>query len=330
MEEKAPLQNNNNQEIDLWDVFKKLGAWIRQTVEWFYDVFLFAFVFLIRKSLWLVGFIILGCVLAFFMHKTMKPYYNSNMQLRANVMDNAFFVNMINDLSGARDLDALTQKLNLPDTSMAKDILSITACFGVDLNKDGIVDMVDITNKYIRGDSAKASQVVPGYFYINASVYSDKVLPYIKKGIMNIIENNVYVKRYNDDRFVRVNEAVATLTTQINLLDSLQKVDYFDRERRQSIKAGAGPLMVLSEKDQKLYHADILTLTEQRRALESSLILDPNPVTLVKDFSEMQSPVKSFVSYAKPIVSTVLLAGLAFLIIWDNRKKIFQLINEKR
>jgi len=323
MNESTPIEKNNPQEIDLWEILKKVYIGLKDLGKWLYEALLFLVGFAIRKFVWLLCCAVIGGGLAFFLYKS-SPYYNSVLQLRSNVLSNSFFVNLVNETMSEsnRDYKVLAQKLNMPD-SLAKKIQSIKAYYGVDVNKDTIVDFLDKNNTYIRStDTLKAAMIVPRLFFIDAVVSTDTVLPYIKRSILNMFENNEYVTQHNKRRLIQIKGRMNELAVQLSRLDSLQKVDYFNQEHRYNTKAGNTSLMLSLE--QKLYHYDIMWLLQQRMSLESALALDSLSITLVKDFSETPNFKQSLWSYIADAVGYALLIGFPLLLLWEYRKKIIQ------
>jgi hypothetical protein len=322
MENKTNTQNNVQQEIDLWGILQKFGQFIRWCIKAMCAVLLF----ILRKSVQLSFFVLAGVIVGGLLYIFSKPFYSTKMQLNANVADNFFYITLVNEnfaTENFNDAVDLAHKLNMSE-SMAKQIMSIRACYGIDLNQDGLPDLVDEKSRYISArDSAKAAKVLRHIFYINAQVYSQEALPYIRKGIMDFINKNEYVIRHNARRLETVNEQVAYLYLQQKRFDSLQHYQYFVKESVK--KPTTGQLLVWNEQTQPLYHSDLISLNDQIVEKNSILTLNADPVMIVQDFTETTRRKNSLMFYLKFPVAASLLIGVIFILIWDYRKMLMKL-----
>lgn len=318
------LTTDNGQEINLWELLQKIGRWCAKSGGLF-------FIFLLKKSIKLAVFIFAGVAVGGLLYITGKPYYKTHMLVRANVADHFFYVTLINanlapeNIATSQDL---AQRLSIP-TNMAGQINSIRACYAIDLNKDGLPDVLDEKNRYFySSDSSKAAKILPGSFYIDVQVYSPEVLPYIRQSIMDIISKNEYIQRHNVRRLEAVEEQIAYLHQQQYRFDSLQQYEYFQKERSKR-SAGSGQLLILNEQNQPLYHTDLITLNNQILENNTLLQLYSEPITIIQDFSVTSRRKNSLMFYAKPLAIAFFLIGVVSLIIWDYRKTLVRLYREK-
>jgi hypothetical protein len=321
METNSKTINVAGQEIDLWDILQRFGRWCAKAA--------FAlFIFLLRKSVWLAGFILAGVAVGGILYVTSKPFYSTHMHLKVNVVDNFFYLNLINENFAPENIDNpqdLAKKLAIPE-KIAEQINAIRACYGVDLNKDGLPDIIDEENKYMFSeDSVKAAQVLHNMFYISAWVYSNETLPYIRKSVIDFINQNEYLQRHVTRRIAEINEQIAYLHLQLNRFDSLQQYEYFQKERAGNKKVGSGQLLILNEQTQPLYHSDLINLNEQIVAKNSILELYSDPITIVQEFSDKTRQKNTLMFYVKPFVIYFFLIGLIFVLVWDYRKTLLQL-----
>jgi hypothetical protein len=322
--ENNSTKNNAGQEIDLWEILQRFGRWLAR-------VFSAIFIFFFRKSLWLAGFILAGMAVGFFLYASHKPYYSSHMLVQANVADNFFYVNLINEelsLENIRNPLEWVRKLTIP-ASIAKQIYSIRACYGIDINKDGLPDIIDEDHKYISSrDSSKVAKILHGSFYINVWAYSHEVLPHIRQNLLNFIDKNEYVQRHNVRRKEEVNEQISYLHQQISRFDSLQRYEYFQKDNAKKA-VGSGQLLVLNEQQQPLYHDQLISLNNQIISKNTTLQLYSEPVTIVQEFAETFRRRNNILFYIKPLVIYSFILGLIFVILWDYRKQLLKLYRGK-
>jgi hypothetical protein len=318
--ENNSTKNNAGQEIDLWEVLRKFGCWIAK-------VFSAVFIFLFRKSVWLACFVVAGAAIGVCLFVTHKPYYSTHMLVRANVVDNFFYVNMINEelsLENIRNPLEWVRKLTIP-ASVAKQIYSIRACYGIDINKDGLPDIIDEKHEYISSrDSSKVAKILHGSFYINVWATSNEVLPHIRQNLLNFINKNEYVQHHNVRRIEAVNEQISYLNQQISRFDSLQRYEYFQKSAAKKA-VGSGQLLVLNEQQQPLYHDELIRLNDELISKNTTLQLYSDPVTIVQEFAETFRRKNNLMFYIKPLVLYSFLIGFVFVVIWDYRKQLLKL-----
>jgi hypothetical protein len=313
-------KDHAGQEVDLWEILRKFSRWLAKVLG-------AVFTFLLRKSIWLACFVLAGAAIGFGLYVSDKPYYSSYMLVKANVADNFFYINLINEelsLENIRNPLEWVRKLTIP-ASIAKQIYSIRACYGIDINQDGLPDIIDEDHKYISStDSSKVAKVLHGSFYINVWAYSNEVLPHIRQNLLNFINKNAYVQMLNERRIEETREQISYLQQQITRFDSLQRYEYFQKGADKKA-VGGGQLLVLNEVPQPLYHADLIELNDQVIAKNTVLQLYSEPVTIVQEFAETFRRKNNLLSYIKPLVIYSFFLGLAFSLLWDYKKQLWEL-----
>jgi hypothetical protein len=318
------LVANKEQEINLWEILQQIARWCTKNAR-------VLLIFLFRKSVQLAVCAFAGVAVGGILYVTSKPYYSTHMLLRANTADNFYYVTLINTIVAPENIGEshdLAKNLAIPE-HIAKQINSIRACYALDLNKDGLPDAMDEKNKYIFSkDSAKATKILHGSFYINVQLYSFEALPYIRQSILNIISKNDYIQRQNTRRLEAVNERIAYLHHQQYRFDSLQQYEYFQKERNKRT-VGSGQLLILNELSQPLYHNDLIGLNNQIVENNTVLQLYSEPVTIIHDFTETTRRKNNLLFYAKPFVIAFLLFGLVSLLIWEHKETLVKLYREK-
>ncbi|MDX9694824.1 MAG: hypothetical protein RBT49_03440 [Bacteroidales bacterium] len=321
-------EQQRNDEIDLIELFQKMGTGIKNMFNKLIGLINSFFIFLIRKSVWLITFIILGFIVSYMLFTMTKRYYTSEMTARSNSMNNTVIVNsinLLNDLFISTNYSALSEYLQLTETQ-AKNIKSINAYYGIDINKDGIADFVDYKNSYNPKDTTQKR--LGNVFYLQISVFDESVFPILKNSIKSYINNNPFVIENNNLRINQAENQIAILRAEIAKLDSLQNVQYFEIPKTQ--KSNNNQMIVLNEKDIKLFHEDKIKLNTKILELEKDLAINPDPITVIQDFAQLsktQNPITKFIKIWVPIFFVL---GLICALLWQYRKKIWFLISEKQ
>ncbi|MDR3329433.1 MAG: hypothetical protein LBS63_04930 [Prevotellaceae bacterium] len=313
-------------------VFVQIGLlfkWLLHLVEWLLHLVEWLFLFGVRKSLWFIGFVFVGFIVSYATYKAAKPAYSSLMVTRMNVLDNAFAIKFINELgTSAHDSAEWNQLLSLPDT-MGKHVVSINAYWGVDYNGDGIMDFIDFKRTFNRPRTTFEDTtyvLLTDVFYIQALVYNIDVLPYISQAIVEKINNNPHVLKQNAVRKAQTQAKIDEINHQIKLLDSLQRYEYFIKPGKHDSKSNnsystqiQGQLMVFTEKEQRLYHNDVLQLYTARLELERQLEFQ-EPMTVIRDINSSTLLETNFTSYATKGIIVSFSLALLWALLWDNRK----------
>ena len=225
------LENKNqpraNDEIDLLELFNKMGKGIKWFLINVWDISLKVTVFFIRKSPYLITFIILGFLVALFKFNTSDRFYTSDMILRSNSVSNADMIAHINKLHfyGEEDnMQALAQALNL-DSSEVANLVDIEAYWIIDINRDEIPDLVDDRNRY---DQDTSVTHMASRFDVRVKTKQPQDLDIIREGILHHINTNRFFEKDNRIRLIQLRERIAKTETELSELDSLQNYKYFE------------------------------------------------------------------------------------------------------
>jgi hypothetical protein len=114
---------------------------------------------------------------------------------------------------------------------------------------------------------------------------------------------------------------------EIQQLDSLQKVKYFEETRNNQAKLGNQMIFLQEQKTQLLY-SDIYSLYIRRQDLETERDLYQGIVTVLSDFTIPVKRDNGATYYAKIIVPLFFGLTLLFLIIMANRRKLEELFKK--
>ena len=314
---------NSQNEIDLIEISGKMAEKIGQFFKWITLVAQHLLVFLLRKILWfaLVFVLILGY--SRLTRQAPSSFYSTMMVARISVLDNAFAINYINSLNASLANPEFVQKaFDLPSVELAGQIRSIEAFWGVSYFGQG-TDVIDFEQKYTVPAALRdtTTQRVDDRFYIRARVLSSEVQPYLTKGLIENINSLPYLQEANADRKINVQAQISDLNSQISRLDSLQRYEYFVKDARNMRPQQMGQLLLFTEGEKQLYHEEIMRLREERAQLESDLLLNPDPVTVIQGFeTNLQHEQSASASSTRRRLMKGFLLTFVLALAWDNRK----------
>jgi len=317
------LENKNqpraNDEIDLLELFNKMGKGIKRLFINIWDIFLKVTVFFIRKSPYLIAFIILGFLVALLKFNTSDRFYTSDMILRSNSVSNADMIAHINKLHfyGQEDnMPALAKSLNL-DSSEVANLVDIQAFWIIDRNRDGIPDLVDDRNRY---DQDTSVTHMSSRFDVRVKAKQLQDLDTIRQGILHHINTNQFFEKINTIRLIQLRERIAKTATELSELDSLQNYKYF--EERQKGEFSEGQMVFLNEPETKLYHGSVFELYGSKQSLDRELDIYSDIVTVLDNFTPPAQPENSYLSIAKTWVIICFLLGLIIVVVLSFRKEL--------
>jgi len=315
-----------NDEIDLIELFQKMGNGLINLANKFLNVLYTIFLFLIRRSILIGAIIIITLAFGYFQYKTSPRYYSSSLEAYSNAMssiDMINYVNNINKLFLEDNNEGLQSKLGL-DPLLLEKIKGAKAFKVIDINKDGITDLVDYHDRYLTSDSV----VSHSRFVIKVEVYSQTVFPLIQTKILNYIDQNQYIKDRNTLRKEQLSALIQKLDNEISSLDSLKKSEYFTKENR--TKTQAGQILVMNETETQLYHGQIMTLYREKQGFEETLTLRTDPITVIQDFSSLSVIENNLMSYFKFWGILGLVLSILLSIFIENLKGIKRIISDSR
>ena len=305
------VSNNNvvNDEIDIfefssriWTVFKNFLINIKNIVVSF-------FIFLIRKLLWIVSFGLAGILTGLLLYNIFPTRYVSSLEIDTGGVNNSVVIdhiNKLNKLIGKPDL--LANYLGLSKDT-AEAIHSIKAYYGIDVNKDEKPDYIDFKEKYNPKDTNQIR--VPSFVHVKVYLYDEEILPTLRNGLIQYINNNVYLQRLFDaDR-----EEKKQLLKGLESIDSLLKV-----QLSKDLISDKGQVLILGNntENQSLYK-DMLSLYEEKQKIKKSLKLNTEIVLVVQDFNQLHQEERTALDMATKYGIILAIIGLLCAIIWQYR-----------
>ena len=323
MASKTP--NQSTSEIDLLDLFQKIGNEIKNLFLGLVKGILFLIVFGIKRIHFLILFAIIGGVIGLVLYNSTKRYYSSYMIAQANGITSADMINYINDLhelcekSNSR---ALAFDLQMPD-STARKIKDIQAFFIVDVNKDDIGDYVDFKNTFNLKDTTQ--QRLEDRLHVTVEVYENTVFEKVKNGLFRYMRKNPYIIKLNEIRKHELQELIAQTEYEIVKLDSLQNTDYF--KKNGGIPVQHSEMIFLAEKEPTMYYRDKLGLMNRKQEYQKELELATDAFSVIKDFTSLAVAENPRGKYILQYGFIVGLLGYIILLLLHFRKQIFNFLS---
>lgn len=326
MSNEDAKKTTKNDEIDLFDLMKRMGDFVKKIVNYIINLLYRLLLFFIRRSI-LIGIItIIFIAFGVVIYKTTPKIYSSNMEAISNAMPSIDMINYINNINTMLENDnkeGVQNTLSLTDEQM-DNIIDLKAYKVLDYNKDGVTDKIDFKEDYLSEDTLVSMSKLVVRIIMNtpnnSSIYQEKLTDYINK--------NKYITNINFIRRKQLKELVIKYDNEINILDSLQKKEYFTKKEK--IDTHAGQLLIMNEKETPLYHDKILSMYREKQNIEKTLELQLYPLTIIQDLSGSSKIENTLVTYIKfyGILGFVLSFILAIIV--ENTRIIRQTIKDSK
>ena len=327
MAEETNAKNVKNDEIDLLDLFKRMGRSLGRMFRVIGRGTLISIVFLFRNWLPLLFSLVLGVGISYIAKISSPSFYTSDMVLRNNavpVADMMSYINRLHTFCIEGNKEALSQTLSLKP-ELINNILDIRSHWIIDKNKDGIPDVVDYKDKHSVYDTINV--MMQDRLNIRVKIKSPLELITVKNGLLSYINSDTLFQQRNRLRIRQNNELITRLEYDILQLDSLQKIKYFEETKSRQPQSG-GQMIFLQEQKTQLVYEDIYGLYGRKQARESERDIYQDIVTVLSDFSIPAERVNGLMYYAKRYIPAIFLLTLLVLIIIGNRKKIKEIFEK--
>jgi hypothetical protein len=328
-------KNVKDDEIDLLELFRRIGKTLANWSSALATVFIISLVFLLRRWLPLGLSIVAGIGLSYIMKSRAESAYTSDAAFRNNLalMDKKTLrdnsgtiseiitkINKLHIFCTETNKPALADALSINPES-AKNISDISAFWIIDLSKDGIPDFVDYKGTQSVTDTLNIR--MQDRFDVRVKINATLDLGRVRDGIIKFIESDSLYQQRNRLRMRQNRELLARLNFDILQLDSLQKVKYFEETRNIKPSTG-GQIIFLQEQKTQLVYTDIQSLFARKQLLESERDLYSGIVTVLSDFSMPTGRENGTMFYGKKVIPFFFFLTLIVLIILANRKKLFE------
>ncbi|MDO9579085.1 MAG: hypothetical protein Q7J06_00735, partial [Bacteroidales bacterium] len=217
----------------------------------------------------------------------------------------------------------LSRALSLP-LKEVRIIRDIQAFWAIDLGSDGIPDRIDYKDSYDANDTINVRMT--DRFTVRVRLSKSPEFLQFTKYIIEYARNNPLFQQKNQVRLAQNSEIRERLIYDIDQLDSLQKIKYFE-ETRKKISPSGGQLVFLQEKNAptELIYDNIYTLYARKQAIDSEMEIYKDILTLLNDFTQPARPIDaSILYYGKHYIPMFFIGTLILLILFANRKKLVE------
>ena len=336
MSESNIQQNTGkpNDEIDIFEFSLRIWKAFVNFLIGIRDFFVSILIFFIRKSLWIVSFGIAGMLLGFMLYEISRPFYTSVLEGNTGGfydiderkftggVDNSVVIDHINRLNRVTGKPSLLANYLGISIEQAKEIRSIKAYYGIDVNKDMKPDYVDEKETYNPKDSSQIR--VPSFVHIKVAVFDENIFPELRRGLLRYINNNTYIQElFRIDRQQK-EKMILEIDKEIKNIDNLQEA----RIRKESSIEQGTTFVVVNEPEPKLFYRDVLSLQRRKQLLEKNLELSDEVIVIVHDFTPLQQEERTVSKYVGILGASMAVLGFFCALLWHYRKRIWELIRE--
>jgi hypothetical protein len=308
-------------EIDLLDLFKRMGTKLNHWGHALGRAFLISIIFLIKRWIPLSLSIAAGIGASVLMKSTSESFYTSDMTLRSSAVPTSEMISYLNKLhtySSEGNTSALSSALALKSESFG-NIIDISAFWVIDQNKDQIPDYVDYKNNHNVYDTTNIR--MQDRLAVRVKIKSPQELNLVRNGIITFIESDSLFQQRNRVRMRQNYELLTRLNYDILQLDSLQKIKYFEETKSNQSKNGS-QMIFLQEQKTQLVYTDIYELYEKKQILEGERDLFKGIATILSDFSLPAKRDNGTLYYGRVFIPLFFCFTLLILILFSNRKKL--------
>jgi hypothetical protein len=329
MSENNENKNIGNDEIDLLDLFRRMGNTLSRWVKSLCRGFLISVVFCAKRWLPLGLSILIGFGVSYLFKATSTIVYTSDMVLKGNSVtapEIFQYINRLHTYCVENNSNTLAEVLSL-DTGIVSNIIDLDTYWIIDQNRDSIPDYVDYNNNQSVNDTANFKIRMQDQINVRIQIKSLQELNVVRNGIISFIEKDSLFQQRNRLRLKQNRELIARIDYDILQLDSLQKIKYFEETRKNITKDG-GQIVLLQQQNTQLVYGDIYSLYKTKQLLESEVVLQKSIVTVLSDFSIPVKRVNRALYYGKQIIPIFFCITLLILILVENRKKFKDVFNK--
>ncbi len=324
MSENSANNNVRDDEINLLDLFRRIVKTINRWLSAIGKGLIISCVFLIKKWLPLGLSILAGIGVSVILKSTSDSFYTSDLVFRNNIKLNSDMISYLNRLHNYC-MEYNTQALQNAISSspqQVKNIMDISAYWVIDKGNDGYPDFVDYKNNHDIYDTINLRML--DRINIRVKIKTPQELTDLKYGLIKYIESDSIFQQRNRVRLRQNAEMLLRFDYDINQLDSLQKIKYFE-ETKSRLPQSGGQMIFLQEQKTQLIYPDIYNLYTSKQILEVERDLYKGIVTVLSDFQLPSRRENSTAYYAKKIIPLFFFLTVFLLIIMANTKKLKEL-----
>jgi hypothetical protein len=265
--------------------------------------------------------VLLGIGASYLLKISSDPSFTSDLVIRTNAAptdDILSYLNRLHTFCIEQNKPALAQAISISPVQV-NNILDVSAYWIIDNGKDKIPDYVDYKNSHNVYDTLNVRML--DRLDIRVKIKTPQELTNVRDGIIRFINSDPLFQQRNVLRLQQNQEWLTRLEDDILLLDSLQKVKYFEETRNIQSKTG-GQMIFLQEQKTQLLFPDIYNLYTRKQSLEAERDLYKDIVTVLSDFSLPARRDNGLLYYGRNTIPLFFFIMLFILILLANSKNI--------
>ena len=321
------MEKKEGKELDLIDILRVSLGYIRSVMCSMWDIFTW-FVRSLFQAKWiLLGAIVCGILCSLYSSRPGNLRYKGEVEMRFNIYDAYFYrdlTNFLNTYCKDENKTSLSQTLHITPEEAAS-LLSISSHFFIG-HANGMLNKVDYKNiSEIKEDTASrrmSDRLMLVVISKDTAIYSS-----LLGKIKNFFESNSIVSEENAMRLKHIDEKIAMINNEILLLDSLRKKEYFKKESETQAKLDQ--TILLSEKERRLYHNDILGLESAIQGLQWEKEIKSDGVRFMTTFKVDPTPVNNIKRSLIKFIPAFFVLGFFAALGWKYRRKIYKFLSDK-
>lgn len=319
------MDNNENQELDLLDVLKSIGNAIAKFFSFVLRIIGWIFRLIFQYKYVCIACILLFVALGIFMNK--GKIYRAETDLRMNSYPSYFVKDILDPLhlqclSG--DSLNLATELNLTPAE-AKTITDIRSFYYIDIQNNGSPDYIDYEGTFDAKDTSMS--IVTWRLKLRVEGKDTTILRKMTDALSYLFANNEQIKRENELRTAQLDDRIAFVDREIQLLDSLRKKEYFQKKKEVSVTMDK--TVLLNEREMKLFHSDLLELNKLKQELEWERVFYAQGFIFENEFTYDLRPINR----TSKSIPKFILIGFFFSVIlcgaWKFKERISNYLNRQ-
>jgi len=189
-------------------------------------------------------------------------------------------------------------------------------------------DVVEEQNDELVTDTAIINKRLFGAFCIRVELYDTTLINSIKTKVFQYLESKKRVRDINEIRWVQKKALISKIQKEMADLESFKNQQYFQAVQTKNAKTG--DLMILNEREVKLYHIEIINLYEKKLKIERELFLSPKPFEITQDFTFPRERENSASKILIQFLKHGLILGFILILYMDQHKQISQLFKDSK
>lgn len=319
------MDNKENQELDLLDVLRIIGNAIASFFVNLLHVIGWLVRLLFQYKYVCVVCVILSVLLGAYLNRA--KIYRAETDLKVTSYPSYYVKDILDPLhlqSISNSWLTLSKELNIP-LEDAKSITDVKCFYYVDLYNDGTPDFIDYEGKFDVNDTTMS--ILSWRLRVRVEGKDTSLFSKMTDALLYMLTNNEQVKRENELRATQMDERISFVNREIQLLDSLRRREYFQKQRELSVSMDKAVL--LNEREMKLFHSDLLDLDKLKSDLIWERTFYAQGLLFENEFSYDSRPVNGKL---KTLPKFALLGFLLSVVIccgWKFRERISNYLNRQ-